>query len=237
MKHRQLNRAHGNIALLLLILLAGKLSAQNEKAILLQFHPVFKDVTLVLNKPYYSESNADTLQVEVLRFYISGIELLQDGNTVWKEQNSFHLVDAAADKSLIIKLNVPQGIIYQQLKFNLGIDSTTNVSGAMGGDLDPTKGMYWTWQSGYINFKLEGKSNRCKTRNNEFTFHLGGYRHPFNTLQTVVLDTKGSETIHLVLDAASLTSEIDLAKRNHIMSPNEEALLLSEKLPKAFSIQ
>ena len=69
-----------------------------------------------------------------------------------------------------LALQIPSNIPFSKLKFQLGIDSLTNVSGAMGGDLDPTKGMYWTWQSGYINMKIEGKSNSCKTRKNQFQF-------------------------------------------------------------------
>ena len=81
---------------------------------------------------------------------------------------------------------------HDKIKFNLGIDSLTNVSGVMGGDLDPTKGMYWTWQSGYINFKMEGSSAVCPTRNHEFQFHIGGYQDPFYAMQTLELEVKNS---------------------------------------------
>jgi len=48
------------------------------------------------------------------------------------------------------------------------VDSLANVSGAMSNDLDATKGMYWSWQSGFINLKIEGKSASCKTRKINF---------------------------------------------------------------------
>ena len=117
------------------------------------------------------------------------------------------------------------------------IDSVTNVSGALGGDLDPTKGMYWTWQSGYINFKLEGKSNLCPTRKNEFHFHLGGYLHPYNALKTVKLKVQQSTDIAVVFDVKKLFSAIDLKSTNQIMTPMKEAVLISEKVAQAFSIK
>jgi hypothetical protein len=50
------------------------------------------------------------------------------------------------DKHSKLSFDLPTYLKYDQIQFQLGIDSLTNVSGAMGGDLDPTKGMYWTWQ-------------------------------------------------------------------------------------------
>ena len=124
----------------------------------------------------------------------------------------------------------------QSIKFNIGIDSITNYGGAMGGDLDPTKGMYWTWQNGYINFKLEGKSNLIGANNNEFTFHLGGYQNTFSTLQTLQFPVQYLSGIQINIAIDKLINEIDLSKQNHIMSPSKEAVILSNKLPAIFSI-
>ncbi len=225
------------VILLLIICNENALSAQNYEALKLQFNPLFGKVALVLNQSYFSANNNDSIQFDVLRFYISGIELLLNGKTVWKELNSFHLLDASVISSLSINLNTSSKPVFDKLKFNLGIDSITNVAGAMGGDLDPTKGMYWTWQSGYINFKLEGKSKVCNTRNNEFTFHLGGYQYPYNTLQTVNLNTNNLNELSIILNVEEMISIIDLSKQNHIMSPGKEAVLLSNELTRIFSVQ
>ena len=88
---------------------------------------------------------------------------------------------------------------FNTIAFNLGIDSITNVSGAQGGDLDPTKGMYWAWQSGFINIKLQGTSNSCPPPKNEFEFHLGGYQYPFNSLQTIILKTGNEKKLRYFL--------------------------------------
>lgn len=118
----------------------------------------------------------------------------------------------------------------------MGIDSLTNVSGALGGDLDPTKGMYWTWQSGYINFKLEGKSQYCNTRNNEFQFHLGGYLQPFYCLQSLKMKVNNSQEINIVLDVKKIIDAIDLKSLNHVMSPGKDAMTLSIIAANSFTI-
>lgn len=224
--------------ILLLITVSVNMSlSQSGEMLTLQFNPVFGKEALVLSKSYFSKNNNDTIQFDILRFYISDIELLLNGKTVWKELNSFHLVDASVVSSLSINLNSSSKTVFDKLKFNLGIDSTTNVAGALGGELDPTKGMYWTWQSGYINFKLEGKSKVCNTRNNEFTFHLGGYQYPYNTVQSVLLNANNSKELNIVINAEEMISKIDLSKQNHIMSPGKEAVLLSNELNKVFSVR
>ncbi len=203
---------------------------------ILDFQPTYGKSSLVLNDKNYFLDKGDSVVFNTLKFYVSGIELLNDGLTVWKEDNSFHLMDASNENSFSVLLKRPLNITFNKIKFNLGIDSITNSSGAMGGDLDPTKGMYWTWQNGYINFKLEGKSNQCKTRNNEFEFHLGGYQYPNNALQTILLSITPTEKTNIYLDIESLIKKIDLTNVNHIMSPGKDAVLISKNVAGIFSV-
>lgn len=191
-----------------------------------------KDSNFDINDERYTHlENGDSVLVETLRFYISNLQLLQNGQVVVSDKNTAHLIDASDKNTLHFIVEKPQNIAYNQVKFNLGIDSLTNVSGALGGDLDPTKGMYWTWQSGYINFKLEGKNPHCKTRNNAFQLHLGGYAAPYNTLQTIVLDIKNNQ---IIFDIATLLNHIDYIKKPNIMSPCKEAVELSKIISKGF---
>lgn len=206
----------------------------SQTASCIKFNPSYgqfklsSDITYKLN-------TTDSIQITALRFYVSGIELLEKNKTVWKDAVQFHLMDAFNEKTLSVI--IPSNISYSKLKFNLGIDSTTNVSGAMGGDLDPTKGMYWTWQSGYINFKLEGTSNVCRTRHNEFQFHLGGYQYPNNNLQTVFVDAVSKQNIEVGIDIQKIINQFNLAQHHHIMSPGEEAMNFSEKVINSLSIK
>jgi hypothetical protein len=211
--------------------------AQESNTRVINFHPVFNNSAILFDEAFFKLSNSDSIQFETLKFYISSVAFLNNDKPVWKEKNSFHLIDASEEKTLSVTLKAPANILFNSIKFNLGIDSITNSSGAMGGDLDPTKGMYWTWQNGYINFKLEGTSNLCKTRKNEFQFHLGGYQYPYNSLQTIVLKTNSQEKIDVTIDLEKLISSIDLERENQIMSPCKEAVMLSKQVSDIFSVQ
>ena len=148
-------------------------------------------------------------------------------------------MDAADPSSLVLKLDAPAVETGQTLTFNLGIDSATNVAGALGGDLDPTRGMYWAWQSGYVNFKLEGTSPRCPTRKHVFQFHIGGFLAPHNALQTVTLPLpKGSENdLTVQFDVQQFLSNIDLTTQNSLMIPSDASVVLAHKAAQIFRIQ
>ena len=200
------------------------------------FNPMFNGNKLELNKQYFIVNSTDSIQIETLKFYVSNIEFFNNEQLIYKEKNSFHLIDAEDSTTFNLMINLEPNINFNQIKFNIGIDSTINYGGAMGGDLDPTKGMYWTWQNGYINFKIEGKSNLSIAKSNDFVFHLGGYQNAFSTLQTIQLPVQNSEVIPINMAIDKWINEIDLAKQNHIMSPSKEAVILSNKLSTIFSV-
>lgn len=201
--------------------------AQTKDKYTLRFVPVWGNTPVVLNDSTYRLQNDGKIRISSFRFYVSGIRLTEHGKDVFQEPNSFHLVDASDPASLYLALDLPTGLHYDHLNFNLGIDSLTNVGGAMGGVLDPSKGMYWAWHSGYINTKLEGNCNRCPSPEKEFQFHLGGYQSPFNVLQSLELSVKPSDSISLQIDLARFFNNTRLQERDHIMSPGEAASRLS----------
>jgi hypothetical protein len=136
-----------------------------------------------------------------------------------------------------VKFDVPDNIKFNTLKFNLGIDSITNNAGAMGGDLDPTNGMYWTWQSGYINFKLEGVSSKCPSRNHEFQFHLGGYAFPDNALRQIEINTNENDNVNIVLDIKKFIEEVNISEHEHVMSPGKKAMDYSSLASECFQLK
>ncbi|MCB0479666.1 MAG: hypothetical protein KDC84_15975, partial [Crocinitomicaceae bacterium] len=143
--------------------------SQSETTIHVSFEAQWDGEKLANESQYFGK---DSIQISEFRFYVSNLVFEREG-TGFMEQESFHLVDIFGQNNFDV--NFPPFFKFDTLEFYLGIDSITNVAGVMGGDLDPTKGMYWTWQSGYINLKLEGKSPKSPTSKNEFQYHLGGY--------------------------------------------------------------
>jgi hypothetical protein len=198
-----------------------------SERLLLRFAPIADGKELTLQNT--TEEGEAGLRITTMRCYISGISIWQNDLQVWKEEHSYHLLDAEQPESLLLSLSVPSNLQYNTIRFNLGIDSATSASGAHGGDLDPAKGMYWAWQSGYINFKLEGTSPQSTARKHAFHFHLGGYQYPYVSLQPVALRVKPSQAFIIRMDMTRFLSGIDLAKQNSIMIPGAEAYLLSKK--------
>ena len=183
---------------------------------------------LELNK-YYISKNQDTLQINLLKFYISKIQIQYSDKTIDSQTNSYHLIDIENPNSCKIPIEKITDKTISKVSFSIGVDSTASISGALEGDLDPTKGMYWAWQSGYINMKLEGKSSSCKTRKNEFQFHIGGYMKPNYAMRKVVLEPKKSNsTVEINVDVAALFSQLELSKINSVMVPGNQAMQIAD---------
>ncbi len=204
-----------------------------DSSFALRVIPLMEGQALALDTAVYTHKG-EPLQIETLRFYLSNIALLKGDQFVWQESESYHLIDAVDPTSFQLALGVPVGLAYDSIQFLLGIDSTTSVSGAMGGDLDPTKGMYWSWNSGYVNFKLEGTSPLCDSRNHEFQYHLGGYLPPFQSAQQIRLAVNEKEAMAIKIDIGKILKEVDLSQQTHIMSPGAEAQQLAEQIATLF---
>lgn len=198
------------------------------------FTPKFGNENLIPEKNYFLNAINDSVSISILRFYVSDVCFLKKGKVVSIDKNRFHLLDLETQLRINIQTNQKD---YDAIRFNIGIDSTTNSGGVKGGDLDPTKNMYWAWQSGYINFKLEGKSKACKTRNNAFQFHIGGYSHPYNAFQTVTIPVNNSASININFDLEKLLSGIGLQTTNEIMSPSAKAMQVAKLYKTVFEGQ
>jgi len=224
---------HMKRTLLIMLILFGSvsLSAQNNKSEFLSFHFLIGNKALVLDTVSTLDSQKDSLSIQTLKFYVSGIEFYEDNKSVWKEKPKYYLVNTSSHESMTIKLSLPKKTKFSQVKFMLGIDSLTHVSGVMSGDLDPTKDMYWTWQSGYIHFKLEGHSTLCKNSKKEFQFHLGGYKEPFSTYKQIEIESSSTD---IYFDLKKITDQLDLRQSDHVMLPGKEAKRLADLLPACF---
>ena len=94
----------------------------------------------------------------------------------------------------------------------IGVDSLHNCSGAQSGVLDPINGMFWTWNTGYIFMKLEGKSPASKSPGHIFEYHIGGYKEPTNFIRTASL-TFSKEPMRINPDkATSIYIKTDVSK-------------------------
>jgi hypothetical protein len=175
-------------------------------------------------------------EITLLKFYVAQIQFLHKGLVVFTDSNAFHLVDITDGNPFQIVVQHSYLGNYDELQFCIGVDSVTNISGALGGELDPTKGMYWTWQSGYINFKLEGKHYLSSARQHEFQFHLGGYQQPYYGLRKLSFRVKKAESIDIKFSTLKFLQSIDLATTNHIMSPSVAAIAAADIMVQSFNV-
>jgi hypothetical protein len=211
----------------------SSLAQAQKDSLYLKINLKFKDQILELNKNYISRN--DTLQINVLKFYLSEIEILYIDKTTFVFQKKHHLIDIEKSESLQIPIGKKNNKIISKIQFNIGIDSLSSVSGALSEDLDLQNGMYWAWQSGYINMKIEGRSRSSKNRKNAFQFHIGGYLQPNYAMRTIELNynenVNRNDNLNLGVDLANLFENIDLKQKHTIMIPGEEAMQMA-----AFSI-
>jgi len=199
---------------------------------MLSFVPVYNGERVSLSSRI--ESNGEWIEFEDCRFYISHLVTYSSGK-VWKDDEKAHLIDLEENSSLIL---TPLSVKIDSISFLIGIDSTTNISGILEGDLDPINGMYWAWNSGYINFKLQGKSSKSSTADKSFEFHLGGYLSPYQTVQSVTLPVKNAqETIEIEIDLSRFIEQVDISIMNSIMILGKDAVHLSEFLPLIFQVR
>lgn len=154
--------------------LAQKKISPGQTGILkVSFINTVNGVPLVLNDSVYSNPFGETYRISKLKYYISNLRAKNTG-IAQKERNSYHLLNAADTTSTGFGFSLKPGN-YSTLEFLLGVDSLRNCSGAQTGALDPMNDMFWTWNSGYVMFKLEGSSPASGQLNNRIEYHIGGY--------------------------------------------------------------
>jgi hypothetical protein len=216
--------------------------------LILHFRATVHGQPLQLHKNY-TNPFGETFKTDIFRFYVGKIGAAL--NNIPSARNfpagDYHLIDFADSPSTTVGLRVPQGI-YNEIHFLLGVDSADQAGGAQSGALDPLKGMFWTWNTGYLSFKLEGISPESKEPFHAFSYHIGGYRRPNSTIWKIKLgmDTDGEFRIEEG-QATNLVIPIELdyffdgPTPIHIRdnaactTPGETARMISENFTGAFT--
>jgi hypothetical protein len=207
----------------------------------IEFDNVVGGSNLQLNTGTYSNAQNETFNITMLRYFISNIVLTKmDGSKYTVPQDSsYFLIDESKPATLSPKINVPEGE-YSKIDFILGVDSLRNTKDLTQrtGVLDPTgnaAGMYWSWNSGYIFFKMEGASSASTQVNKIFQYHIGlfgGYATAtLNNLKNISIDlsTRGvakvktgkSPNVHLLVDVLKMfngTTNVSIASNSVVMA-------------------
>jgi hypothetical protein len=152
--------------------------------VILKIEHTWQDsLEFALNSDLVNPLTGDSLNFTTFKYYISNIRLKKDDGTWWTQPNSYFLLDLTNGTTPSVQLTgVPYGE-YTDVEYVLGVDSIRNVSGAQDGDLSPSLGMFWSWNSGYIMLKAEGISPDA-SMGGSFAFHLGGFSGSNNVVTT-----------------------------------------------------
>ncbi|MEP6675636.1 MAG: MbnP family protein [Ferruginibacter sp.] len=216
--------------------------AQNKGSLKIIFTNTVNGFPLVLSDSvFYTNPFSETYSIHKFKYYISNIYL----NNAEKENESYHLIDAAKPESLSFEFRVKAGN-YNSFNFLLGIDSLRNCSGAQSGALDPMNDMFWTWNSGYVTLKLEGTSPISKQFNNRIEYHLGGYAGINKVMQPINLSTpfkimEGKTTIIFIQADINMLwqnpNDIKIASVNVCTTPGTLAKKIADNCSHLFSIK
>lgn len=226
----------------LCFLLVSFLPQTKKGKLTLHFINVANGKPIILQDSVYSTTLGEQYTVTKLRYYITNIELA--GNPILTEEHNYHLVDAA--KSTSFSIPVKEGK-YSGIQFLLGVDSVRNFSGAQTGALDPMNDMFWTWNSGYVMFKLEGYADSSFATNNKVEHHIGGYRFGNNVATTIRLefdeikikeDEAADIYIYMNLDAYwAGVNQIQIARDPVCTLPGELAKKIAANFKGLFSVK
>ncbi|MFZ9976503.1 MAG: MbnP family protein [Candidatus Kapaibacteriota bacterium] len=115
-----------------------------------------------------------------------------------------------------------------------GIDSMHTVNTDFTDALDPIHGMFWTWNSGYINVKIEGISRKSIQNGNIFQIHLGGYLSPYSTAFSIRIPRKAP--IRMEVDLGPSIQAVLKQYGGTVMSPGKAGHELMTILQRSITI-
>jgi hypothetical protein len=203
--------------------------------------------SLQFDKTYLTAAG-DSFTVSRFNYYISNIALVSS-SSYFPQPESYFVMRHPAQRNIDVTSVHSQ--TYIAVEFIIGVDSARNCSGAQTGGLDPAvnKDMYWSWNTGYIFLKLEGKAPTSPAATKALTYHVGGFKGEYNAIRKVVLDCSANpiivkdnstSTVRIraeVLDMFRGPLELRFSDFNYQMNPGEGAKKFADNYADMFSIK
>lgn len=230
-------RIASSVITLALLIMSAVAKAQSGK-MRFTFVNLANEKTIILNDSTYFTPNGEEYTIKKLKYYISNLIL---ADNVINEQDNYQLIDQS--KSTSFEIPAKAGV-YNKLSFLLGIDSLHHVSGAQEGALDPMNDMFWTWNTGYVVFKLDGTSAVSNADRNRIEHHIGGYRFNQN-VSTVIeilfadgltISENATTEIIIGMNLDAYWENISIAENPVITVPNAIALKVAQNFKSLFRL-
>ena len=233
----------------LLITLAACRKGENIGNVSVVFDHVFSGADFSVDTTsVYALDNGQELVFSRLQYYISNIAFQREDGTWWEEEESYHIVNAINVKPAIELTGLPEGN-YTGMRYLIGVDSLRNFSGAQEGALSPSNEMFWSWNTGYIFFMVEGTCLQRPEENPFFLYHVGGFKDPFIGSQEKMHDfnknltLRDGATSQVILEVGvdqifqgpALTIDVLDFFRSH--ATNETSVKMSENFASSFVVR
>ncbi|MCH7402199.1 MbnP family protein [Belliella kenyensis] len=196
----------------------------------------------------YTNNSGQKFNLTRFGYYISHIKLEgPNGELFIDEMNAsadanqikgyYQVVQGNSETYNIHLKGIPHGQ-YNKITFNLGVREDGIQEGAVGGILDRAAGgWFWNWNSGFINYIIEGHSDASLRDDNRVQIHIGGWKNipsgdstpqrffdnnvdvslPFDATVTVSNTLRPSP--HIMMDLLKVIGDADLSTENNIHSP------------------
>ena len=197
------------------------------------------------NEEYpYVNANGQEYNLSFVKYMVSKVELIKSNGKVHYDpqlatadtRNGYYTINESEASSQKVFINgVPSGS-YNKIRFTIGVEEDGVTLGATKLLQDE---MFWTWNSGFIGFKVEGQSpvspgqaegDIVQSHNrNGFVYHIGGWKEPNNNrvieldFDEVVVSDKLRPNLHVIVDVSKFFNtpfQVDFSKINNVHSPN-----------------
>jgi hypothetical protein len=182
------------------------------------------------------------------RMYISNIVLIKNDGSLYPLTGKVLLTDPETEEYSVGK--VPVGN-YKGFTFQIGLDSLVNHSDptiypASSPLSEQTPSIHWSWNSGYIFWKVEGKIDTTIAQNGpvdvDYVFHIG----MDDLKRTVDFSTDAfsvvsgtDQIVHLEFDLLDALDGVDLTSElmTHTMDNLPLAVKIADNFPNSFRIE
>lgn len=129
--------------------------------------------SLVFNNVFYTNAAGNEYRVTLLKYFISGTELYNNGKLVYRQGIPPVTIDPAYGRNSVTLTGLPD-VTFDSLAFSVGVVPEFNYTGAFQLSSDDL-GMYWPVDmgGGYHFMRFEGHWRANDTTYGGFAFHLG----------------------------------------------------------------
>lgn len=198
----------------------------------IRFRTVYGSEPILWATKEYQSAQSGKIRFSDFAFYLSEFSWFDGKEKAIHEHQRVELLQANAENDSLL---ISGPFRPSRFCFRFGLDSAVQVSGRADNALDPALGMYWAWNTGYIQCRLEGYSTESKGKKGKFEFHLGGYSGNYATDFKMCLDlAETSGNPEILIDLKPLMDAVSLKKTWSVLTPGPQAWEFSRLIGLSF---